>query len=547
MVTESFGQLLVTCLLTVRFHWLLEKDYKSFGLNFQTYIILTMAISFVTMIHAIYKYHKRNRRSLRPMASLATPVLLITWSLLITMKVFVYVICFINTPGLFFVPAIVKMFVSLFLFQLLVADFKEKRRHEKFIFLLISFIVPTSLPSEQFKSMRWLYFINFTLYYAECTGVLIFAAAMKHFYHNKLYCRFYEELPRLVFGDKFYSDSFDIFLIQVFCLVTFVTLISGLFMVIYSKLLHPRTSLFQEYNKEDKLSCKKLNFWPWLTGVVSTKQESATAENVQYESSEIGTNPLQTSTDPESGTQVTKKSEAIGNSEEINSNKAITDATTEANLQELSSGDSLEGVLIELATNTNKLTGVPESEYNTETEVSGQFSSEKVPTSEIIVTELSTKKIITDGVSDEIQENMMKLEPENVNEDDMQHSERAVAYDVNETIIEDKVVTVWCQALSKKLSSSAVIALTLILALVITVAEVIEVLFLENSSPEITEATGSNSPSNTSIKPRADNIQSANNEDFEGILSLPERKDQIKVKEKDTASVTLSARNVLEK
>ena len=318
-------------------------------------------------------------------------------------------------------------------------------------------------------------------------------------------------------------------------------------MVIFSKLLHPRTSLFQEYNKEDKLSCKKLNFWPWLTGVVSTKQESATAENVQYESSEIGTNPLQTSTDPESGTQVTKKSEAIGNSEEINSNKAITDATTEANLQELSSGDSLEGVLTELATNTNKLTGVPESEYNTETEVSGQFSSEKVPTSEIIVTELSTKKIITDGISDETQVNMMKLEPENVNEDDMQHSERAVAYDVNETIIEDKVVTVWCQALSKKLSSSAVIALTLILALVITVAEVIEVLFLENSSPEITEATGSNSPSNTSIKPRADDIQSANNEDFEGILSLPERKDQIKVKEKDTASVTLSARNVLEK
>ena len=128
-------------------------------------------------------------------------------------------------------------------------------------------------------------------------------------------------------------------------------------MVIYSKLLHPRTSLFQEYNKEDKLSCKKLNFWPWLTGVVSTKQESATAENVQYESSEIGTNPLQTSTDPESGTQV-------GNSEEINSNKAITDATTEANLQELLSGDSLEGVLTELATNTNKLSGVSESEYN---------------------------------------------------------------------------------------------------------------------------------------------------------------------------------------
>ena len=115
MVTESFGQLIVTCLLIARFHWLLEKDYKSFGINFQTYILLTMTISFLTTIHAIYKYHNRHRMSMRPMASLATPVLLIAWSLLITMKVFVYVICFINTPGLFFVPVMIKMFVSLLL------------------------------------------------------------------------------------------------------------------------------------------------------------------------------------------------------------------------------------------------------------------------------------------------------------------------------------------------------------------------------------------------------------------------------------------------
>ena len=116
MVTESFGQLIITCLLIVRFQWLIEKDYKSFGLDFKTYIIFTMTVSFLTMIHAIYKYHNRHRRSLRPMASLATPILLVTWSMLITTKVFVYVICFINTPGLFFAPVLIKMVVSFLLF-----------------------------------------------------------------------------------------------------------------------------------------------------------------------------------------------------------------------------------------------------------------------------------------------------------------------------------------------------------------------------------------------------------------------------------------------
>ena len=109
MVTESFGQLIVTCLLIVRFHSLLEKDYKSFGINFETYIIITMTVSFLTMIHAIWKYHNRHRRSLRPMASLATPILLFTWSMLITTKVFVYVVCFINTPGFFFIPALLTI------------------------------------------------------------------------------------------------------------------------------------------------------------------------------------------------------------------------------------------------------------------------------------------------------------------------------------------------------------------------------------------------------------------------------------------------------
>ena len=222
MVSESFGQLIVTCLLIVRFHWLVEKDYKSFGINFETYIIITMTISFLTMIHAIYKYHNRHRRSLRPMASMATPVLLLTWSLMITMKVFVYVISFINTPGLFFIPVLLKILVSLLLFQIC-GFFREIRNHEKFIYLLISFMVPTSLPSEKFKSMRKLYIINFSLYFIECTGVLIFSAVM----------------------------TFNHLLLLLFGLVTAVTLLSALLMWLYTNYLHPRTRLFdREFTKE---------------------------------------------------------------------------------------------------------------------------------------------------------------------------------------------------------------------------------------------------------------------------------------------------------
>ena len=154
MVTESFGQLIITCLLIFRFQWLVEKDFKSFGIDFKTYIILTMIVSFLTMIHAIYKYHSRYRRSLRPTTQLGTPLLLFTWTLLIITKVSVYLIAFINTPGFFFVPILIKMALSFVLFQIFVDDFIRKQNHQKFIYLLISFLLPISLPSKQCKSMK---------------------------------------------------------------------------------------------------------------------------------------------------------------------------------------------------------------------------------------------------------------------------------------------------------------------------------------------------------------------------------------------------------
>ena len=246
MVTESFGQLIITCLLIFRFQWLVEKDFKSFGIDFKTYIILTMIVSFLTMIHAIHKYHKRHRASLRPMTGLGAPLLLCMWTLLIVTKVIVYVIGFINTPGFFFVPVLIKVSVSFVLFQCFIPDFRRIQSHKKFIYLLISFLLPISLPSKQFKSMQRLNIINFLLYFFECSGVLVFAALMKHFYHNKLYCKFYTETPQRIFGSSSVVTSFEMLLGLLFLLVLSVTVLSSVLLGVNAKYLHPKKKLFNK-------------------------------------------------------------------------------------------------------------------------------------------------------------------------------------------------------------------------------------------------------------------------------------------------------------
>ena len=126
----------------MRFQWLLEKDYESFGINFKTYVLLVMIMSFSTMVHAIHKYHVRYRRSLRPIFSASTFVSVFCWALLIMSKVLVYVICFINTPGLIFMPVLIRILISFITFECLEEDFKSKEKHEKFDYLLVTFMVP---------------------------------------------------------------------------------------------------------------------------------------------------------------------------------------------------------------------------------------------------------------------------------------------------------------------------------------------------------------------------------------------------------------------
>ena len=238
IVTESFGQLIFTCLLIIRFPHLLDKDLKSFGIDFKTYIILTMVVSFPTMLYAIHRYHNRYRESLHPKTRLDTPFLVIIWTMLIVTKVVISDVAFVNTPGLIFLPFLVKIFVSFCNFQSLVEDFKKKEIHEKCF--LISFLIPISLPSKELKTMKLLNILNFFLYFLECFFLLIFAFLIKHFYHNKLYCQFYEKFP-LKFLD---NTSFDFLLVMICGTLFFVTLITSLLLGIHAKYFHPRTRLF---------------------------------------------------------------------------------------------------------------------------------------------------------------------------------------------------------------------------------------------------------------------------------------------------------------
>ena len=230
----------------MRFQWLLEKDYKSFGINFKTYVVLVMIMLFSTMVHAIHKYHVRYRRSLRPIFSASTFVSVFCWALLIMSKVLVYVICFINTPGLIFMPVLIRILISFITFECLEEDFKSKEKHEKFVYLLVTFMVPVSLPSKELKTSKKLYMLNFILYFVECVGLLCFGLFMRNYYHNRPYCTYFEKLAQRL------DLSFNTLLFLLFGLVLAASGICSLLLWISSKYFHPKDKLMPKELKKNE-------------------------------------------------------------------------------------------------------------------------------------------------------------------------------------------------------------------------------------------------------------------------------------------------------
>ena len=245
--------MVIQSILLFRFQWLVTKeDFSSFGFSFQIYVTGVMSVSFVTMVATILKYHNRNRRNLRETFSLHTLSLVIFWTILLVIKVLVYVFGFMNNPGLFWVPMLVKMCLLWLFFSCSCCckAFKSLPPQDKFVFALASSLVPVSIPSKETKSMKGIYAVSLILFLLECLCVLFHAFLIKHFYHFEAYKNFYAT----VLPEKLNMCTFEsIFLYMIVALLS-VILVAVLLLIISNNCCHPKSTLFnnsKETRNED--------------------------------------------------------------------------------------------------------------------------------------------------------------------------------------------------------------------------------------------------------------------------------------------------------
>ena len=224
-----------------------KEDFKSFGIDFSSYIIISMSITFATMMYAIMKYHNRTRENLRPAFSVSSLMMLLVWTLVLTTKVSVYIVGFLNTPGFIFVPIVVRIFASACLLHKFVPVYRNIEHHHKLVYLLISFLVPVSIPTRDTKQMRESYTISLGLFFLECSMILCFACLIKNVYHFKSFGDLYIDFPHLIKIDKVFSfvQTFDNLICVLLLAVSLVTLLSQVALVIATKVSHPKSSLFK--------------------------------------------------------------------------------------------------------------------------------------------------------------------------------------------------------------------------------------------------------------------------------------------------------------
>ena len=244
---ENFGELIVQVILLFRFQWLVTKENSSsIGFTFQMYILSVMALSCFSMITALLKYHNRGRKSLRKMLSLHTASLVFLWILVLMIKVIVYVVGFINSPGLFWVPMFLKMcLLWLILSFNCNASFEAFRclpAHDKLVYIIVTCLVPISIPSQSRKSAKILYMISVILSFLECLFVLLYALLIRHFYHFDPYKDFYaNELP-----EKLAIENFEILILTLAVVLVLGTIISSVLLCLINNCCHIKSNLFPQ-------------------------------------------------------------------------------------------------------------------------------------------------------------------------------------------------------------------------------------------------------------------------------------------------------------
>ena len=169
------------------------------------------------------------------------------FTLMIVTKVGVYIFGFQNMPGLFFVPVVIKIGVGWFLFGIFDPAFSSMLSQDKIIYLLVSFLVPISVPSKNKKRMLKNYVISLCLFYAECTFIIFTAVMIKNHYHFELFRKFYKRLPQLLHLGPITFETMAFFLL-VTCFVS--AMLATLLICLGTTYFHPVTNLFKSKSTE---------------------------------------------------------------------------------------------------------------------------------------------------------------------------------------------------------------------------------------------------------------------------------------------------------
>jgi len=151
VVCEAYGQLIVQSVVLLRLKTLIQTDYFNyFGISFETIIIISMVLSVLSIFTTFWSYHTRSKQRFRRLLSTSTFLQLVTWILLITTKLFIYVISFINFPGLFFVPVIIQFCVtaSVLSFTNVSPSFRASAWHDRMIHCMVCCVLPLAVSDD---------------------------------------------------------------------------------------------------------------------------------------------------------------------------------------------------------------------------------------------------------------------------------------------------------------------------------------------------------------------------------------------------------------
>jgi len=151
VVCEAYGQLIIQSVVLLRLKTLIQTDYFNyFGISFEYIIMISMVLSVLSIFTTFWRYHTRSKQLFRRMLSTSTFLQLVTWILLITTKLFVYVISFINFPGLFFIPVIIQFCVtaSVLSFTNVSPSFRASAWHDRMIHCMVCCVLPLAVSDD---------------------------------------------------------------------------------------------------------------------------------------------------------------------------------------------------------------------------------------------------------------------------------------------------------------------------------------------------------------------------------------------------------------